>query len=328
MGPSGDEHGPETLIGVGASAGGVEALTALVRALPGNLPAAVFVVLHVAPAGTSALAEILDRSGPLPAAPGHDGERVQAGRIYVAPPDCHLLVQDNTVRLSHGPRENGHRPALDPTLRSLARSGRRIAGVILSGTRDDGTAGLASIKAARGLALVQAPEEAAYDGMIRSALAHVDVDAVLPVADIGEHLVRFSSTGKAMNADANAHPSDAGSTQSTRYTCPDCGGHLHREQHGEVVAYVCEIGHRYSPASLDGEQAVVVETALWTATRLLGDRSALLNEMHERALARGQERTATSFRAQADEALRAQATIRELIESGRLPTAGGEGGEA
>src|SRR3712207_6131155 len=104
------------------------------------MPAAVFVVLHVAPAGTSALAQILDRSGPLPATPAEEGAEIVGGCIYVAPPDRHLLVEDGVIRLSHGPRENGHRPAVDPTFRSLARSGRRVAGVILSGTRDDGTA--------------------------------------------------------------------------------------------------------------------------------------------------------------------------------------------
>src|SRR3712207_2095539 len=159
------------LIGVGASAGGVEALTTLVRNLPADLPAAVFVVLHVSPSGTSALAQILHRAGPLPAHAATDGAPIEAGRIYVAPPDRHLLVEDGAVRLTSGPRENGHRPAIDPLFRSLALYGERAIGVILSGTRDDGTQGLLRIKAAGGRVLAQDPEEALYDAMIRSATA-------------------------------------------------------------------------------------------------------------------------------------------------------------
>ena len=186
------EHA-RVLTGVGASAGGVQALIALVRELPPQMPAALLVALHVSRANTSALAAILQRAGPLAATTATDGTVPLAGCIYVAPPDRHLLLHDGVLELSAGPPEHGHRPAIDPMFRSLAGLGAWATGVILSGTQDDGTAGLGAIKAAGGRALVQAPEEAAYDGMIQSAIANVEVDAVLPVAEIAARLVRFAN---------------------------------------------------------------------------------------------------------------------------------------
>ena len=320
---------PRTLIGLGASAGGVEALSALVGALPRDLDAAVFVVLHVSPVGTSVLADILDRAGPLPARAAVDGERIAPRHIYVAPPDRHLLLEDGVVRLSSGPRENGHRPAVDPTFRALAVHDGRCIGVILSGTRDDGTQGLAHIKAAGGTALVQDPQEAAYPGMVASAMANVDVDAVLSVAGLGVELARLTHDPPNMPTNpppAPPVPDPTGDPDetSTRYTCPECGGHIHRERAGQVVRFLCEVGHAYSPESLDGEQATAVEGSLWTASRLLGDRRALLNEMAERAAARGHARSAAGFRAQAEEAHRAGEAVRALLESGRLRTAAAE----
>jgi two-component system chemotaxis response regulator CheB len=325
---TGDPSGPARarhVVGIGASAGGVEALTGLVRELPDDLPAAVLVVLHVSPAGTSVLPLILDRAGPLPCATAEDGEPLRPGRIYVAPPDRHLLVDGGHVQVAVGPRENGHRPAVDPLFRSLARFGPAATGVILSGTRDDGTEGLAAIKEAGGTALVQAPDEAVYDGMVRSALSHVDVDAALPVAELAAEIVRLSGE------EASPMPTDdpamgpARAESSTRYTCPECGGHLTRQERRELIRYRCEVGHEYGPDSLDGEQATAVEAALWTAIRLLGDRATLLDEMAARAQRAGHGRSADRFRNQAVEARHAGLAVRTLLEHGRVPTGGGTG---
>ena len=182
------------IVVVGASAGGVEALTNLVAALPADLPASLFVVLHVPATGTSTLPDILSRSGPLPASHAKDGEPIEQGRVYVAPPDHHLLLRDDHVHLARGPRENGHRPAVDPLFRSAAwEHSTRVVGVVLSGALDDGTAGLLAIKARGGVAVVQQPEDALYAGMPNNAIEHVEVDHVLPAAAIAGMLARLAA---------------------------------------------------------------------------------------------------------------------------------------
>jgi two-component system chemotaxis response regulator CheB len=180
---------------VGASAGGVEALVALVRSLSPDLDAAVLVVLHVSPTGTSLLPSILDRAADLPVKGAAHGDRLAPGHVYVAPPDHHLLINDGRVALTQTPRENGHRPAIDATMRTAAQAfdGASV-GIVLSGARDDGTAGLLAIKDAGGIAIVQDPEEALYPSMPRSAIDHVEVDAVLPVTRIGDWLNALPST--------------------------------------------------------------------------------------------------------------------------------------
>jgi two-component system chemotaxis response regulator CheB len=180
------------LIVVGASAGGVQALQALVAQLPRDLPASVVVVLHLMADGASVLDDILDRAGPLPAAQAHDGERLERGRIYVAPPDFHLLLRGSSLHLSAGPRENGHRPAIDPLFRGAARAyGPRVIGVVLTGTLDDGTDGLRLIKERGGATVVQDPDDAAFADMPRSAIRHVDPDRVVPLAEMGAVLLEL-----------------------------------------------------------------------------------------------------------------------------------------
>ena len=179
------------VIVVGASAGGVEALLGLVGALPSDLDAAVGIAIHVPENPTSVLPGILSRNGHLPAEHANDGEPLCHGRIYVAPPGHHLLFKRRTVRAVNGPPENGHRPSVDPLFRTAARAhGRRVVGVILSGALDDGTAGLSTVKALGGAALVQDPKEALFAGMPTSALEHVDVDFVGSVEAIAAELVR------------------------------------------------------------------------------------------------------------------------------------------
>jgi two-component system, chemotaxis family, protein-glutamate methylesterase/glutaminase len=169
------------IIVVGASAGGVEALVSLVDGLPADLPASVFVVLHVRASRTSGLARILERRGDLEAAAPTDGEPIRPGRIYVAPADNHLLVKPGFVRVVRGPKENGRRPAVDPLFRTAARAyGPRVIGVVLSGSLDDGTAGLRSINRAGGVAVVQEPDDAIFPDMPQSVIENVDVDQVVP----------------------------------------------------------------------------------------------------------------------------------------------------
>jgi len=180
------------IVVIGASAGGVEALAALVRRLPSDLPAAMFVVLHLSPEHKSVLPQILSSAGPLAAKHARNGETILPNRIYVARPDHHLLVHEDHVRVVRGPRENGHRPAIDPLFRTAAYTfGARVIGIVLSGALDDGTAGLAAIKGQGGLAIVQDPDDALVDAMPRSALENVDVDHVLSITELGKVLPRL-----------------------------------------------------------------------------------------------------------------------------------------
>jgi two-component system, chemotaxis family, protein-glutamate methylesterase/glutaminase len=320
------DHG---IVVVGASAGGVEALADLAASLPGDLPAAVFVVLHLPATGTSALPEILGRHGPLPAGHVRDGEPIQPGQIYVAPPDHHVLLRTGHVHLSRGPRENGHRPAIDPLFRSAAREyATRVVGVVLSGALDDGTGGLLAIKSRGGIAVVQDPADALYPGMPGNALQHVEVDHVLPAAAMGELLVRLIAD----SAEAPADPAPTGMRvevemegfsleafegdhpgRPSGFSCPDCHGVLWAIRDGGLERYRCRVGHAWSPESLLTQQSEALEAALWIALRSLEERAALARRLAEPARRRGHRITATRFEEQAAEAQQAARLVRDLL---------------
>jgi two-component system chemotaxis response regulator CheB len=181
------------IVVIGASSGGLEALTEIIAGLPDDLPAALFIVVHVPAQGTSLLPEILGRRGRLPAKHAKDGEAFQAGHIYVAPPDFHLLLREGRTQVVRGPRENNHRPAIDPLFRSAAQAyGARTVGIVLSGALDDGAAGLLAIKNRGGIAVVQDPQDASFPDMPRAALAAVPVDYCLPKTEIARVIVDVS----------------------------------------------------------------------------------------------------------------------------------------
>ena len=316
------------VVTVGASAGGVEALRALVAGLPPNYPGAVLVVLHVPRQGPSALPTILSRYGPLPAATAVEGEELRAGRIYVAPNDRHLLVLDGRVRLSRGPAENGHRPAIDPLFRSAARAfGERVIGVVLSGARDDGAAGLASIAARGGTTVVQDPDEALYPWMPRAALTHVTPDHIAPAAKLGGLIAGITAMDlpdcpdQADDSllDAEVAISELGPTTAEQldavpagFGCPSCGGSLFQLGSRPLPRYRCRIGHAWSPESLLDEQAVALEGALWMALRALEEKSALSHRMATTS-AYGATTARARFHDLARDAEAAGATIRQLI---------------
>jgi two-component system chemotaxis response regulator CheB len=239
--------------------------------------------------------------------------------VYVAPPDHHLLVSDGHVELTKTPRENGHRPAIDPTMRSAARhyDGGTV-GVVLSGSRDDGTMGLAAIKAAGGLAVAQEPTEALYSSMPTSAIENVDVDAVLSLERIPDWIMHQREPGHRRHSDIEdpqdqqdgPHPPGEG----TRFTCPDCGGVLFERHEGNLERFQCSVGHVFSIESLSSAQAEALEGALWAAVRSLEDRASLLGRLATRARGHGHPRSADTFERQAREALERAATIREAIQ--------------
>jgi two-component system, chemotaxis family, protein-glutamate methylesterase/glutaminase len=292
---------PRDLVVIGASAGGIEALRRVIGVLPPDLPAAVCVVLHVSASSPSALGGILDRAGRLPCRSADDGDALVAGEILVAPPDHHLVVEGDQVRLTVGPRENNHRPSVDALFRSAAEAAReRVIGVVLSGMRDDGTAGLAVIKANGGLALVQDPADALHPGMPQSAAAHVAIDASLNCEDLGAAITRAVRGADPPGSSAGAPEAVAGKALVT--VCPECGGVLSERLEAGVPRWECHVGHLYSPSSLNTAQGTGVERALWTATRMLRDRAALLRRMADQAQARAQARFEQSLRDRAVEA--------------------------
>jgi two-component system chemotaxis response regulator CheB len=285
------------VIVVGASAGGVQALQGLVAQLSPELPAAVVVVLHLMSAGTSVLHDILDRAGPLPATQARDGEELERGHVYVAPPDYHTLLRGSVIHLSPGPRENGHRPAIDPLFRSAARAyGSRVIGVVLSGTLDDGTDGLRLIKQRGGATVVQDPDDAAYSDMPESAIRYVGPDRIVPLAEMGAILFELIDAPldppPEKGEDPGSQPIDLVEVEfgrepiegdATLLTCPDCGGVMLERSEGGVIRFACQVGHAYSPESLDEEQGEALESALWTAIRTLEERADLLRRMARRA---------------------------------------------
>lgn len=320
------------VIVIGASAGGVEALRALVAGLPVDLPAAVLVVLHVPPYGGSVLPAILTRSGPLPARhPDHE-QPLTEGQIWVGAPDHHLALVDDHIVLTRGPRENGLRPAVDVLFRSAARAkGSRVIGVVLSGVLDDGTAGLTAIAARGGVTVVQDPSDALYPGMPISAIEHVTVDHVVALSDMPELLVKLCKEEvvdedpeitplMAIEADMALMDGDA-MNQTDRpgrpsgFSCPDCNGVLWEIHDGELVRYRCRVGHAWSAESLLGEQSEQLDSALWMALRGLEEKAALARTLSERALERDSPLTADRFTEQAEDASRAAGLIRSMLEA-------------
>jgi two-component system chemotaxis response regulator CheB len=228
------------VIAIGGSAGSVEVIRRICRELPDDLPACVLITVHVADGGRNLLAGILDRAGPLPASTAVDGEPAECGRIYVAPAQSHLIIDDGCLRLGRGPRENMARPAIDPLFRSAGISaGSRAIGVLLSGLLNDGASGLADLKRCGGVTVVQNPMDAVEGEMPRTALRASDVDYRAPAADLAALLVRLANEapGPAVPPPASValevaiamgRPSDSRLmteiADSVPLSCPGCGG--------------------------------------------------------------------------------------------------------
>lgn len=315
------------IIVIGASAGGLAALTDLARGLPRDLPAAIFIVVHTSPDNPSVLPQILGRAGPLPAATAVDREPIVPGRIYIAPPDHHLILKRTHVRVARGPKENGFRPAVDPLFRTAAHvHGPRVIGVILSGGLDDGTHGLALIVQHGGLAIVQDPQEAVVPSMPMSALQAVAVHRVLRAADIGPALARFVHDPPidAMFAPRDDPPDVAEVGDSlqlhtppgtpSRFTCPECGGALWESPaDSPVLRFRCHVGHGYTAEALLADQSGNLEATLWSALRALEEQAALYRRMVARTDGAGLAVIAGKYAAARDDAEQRAAALRALL---------------
>lgn len=317
---------------VGASAGGVEALTTLVGGLPADLDAAICVVLHFPAGAESRLADILSRAGPLAAIQARGGERLTKGKIFVAPPDCHLIVRGGHISVVRGPHENGLRPSIDVLFRSAAVShGPRTVAVVLSGARDDGVAGASAVGARGGCVFVQSPEEARFPGMPAETVSRDHPDRVLPLAELApaitnavrrlsEEVPMSENDGDEMSLETKYATLDAGVLEryappgeSSGYSCPACGGVLWELEDPDLLRYRCRVGHAYTADSGVEGQSETIEAALWTALRALQERAQLCERLAARLADRGADRSRGRFEALAGEAREQAETIRRVL---------------
>jgi two-component system chemotaxis response regulator CheB len=318
------------LVVIGASAGGIEALKVVAAALPADLPAAVCVVLHTAPDSPGVLGDILNRAGALRAANALNGERLQHGRIYVAPPDRHLLIEPGVIRVTKGPTENRFRPAVDPLFRSAAQVyGPAAVGVILTGNLDDGTAGLWALKQLGGIAIVQDPGDAMYPSMPHNAMQHTKVDYSVPLHEMAPLIGRVVATApdlvkgdygvpEHINVEVNIakeqNAIDAGIEQAgtpSSFACPECHGVLLQLKEAGRVRFRCHTGHAYSVESLLAGVSSGIEEALWNAIRALEEGSLLLTELSQHIHQHSAE-AAAEFSRRSSEAHRHSNVIRQL----------------
>jgi two-component system, chemotaxis family, protein-glutamate methylesterase/glutaminase len=323
---------------IGASAGGVQASTKLIAGVPAHLPAAVFLVIHISAHSPGVLPQIIGRASRLPVAHGIDGEEIRPGRIYVAPPDLHLAIEKNRVRLLHGPKENLHRPSIDTLFRSAARwAGPRTIGVVLTGARDDGTVGMRAIQKRGGITIVQDPLEAPFPSMPMNVMKDIDVDYSLPLRDIARQLAILS---RQPANEEGAYPVSEDVEIETRIaqqqmegdellasveklgkisrlTCPDCQGALWEISDEDILRFRCHVGHALSADSLNEGQGEMLETALWSAVRALEEQLILARRIIERARRANHIRAVRLFEERARQAEAHGSAIRELLLSGK-----------
>jgi two-component system, chemotaxis family, protein-glutamate methylesterase/glutaminase len=321
---------PSSLVVVGASAGGVEPLREIISALPADLAAAVVVVLHV-PREGSRLPEILTRAAQMPAAHATSGEPLAAGRIYVAPPDRHLLVRDGRAVVVRGPRENSARPAIDPLFRSAALEfAARTVAVVLSGVRNDGALGARAISEQGGCVIVQDPADADFPGMPESAIARDHPDRVLPATAIAPAIVkavqRLSQEAPVSENERDEMALETRYAELDRdtveqwdppgtpspFSCPACGGVLWEVDDG-LQRFRCRVGHAYTADGVLDEESEEIDKALWAAYRALQERADLSTRSATRARERGSRGVAERFDEQAGASLDQAELIRSIL---------------
>jgi two-component system chemotaxis response regulator CheB len=299
------------ILAIGTSAGGFEALRFLAREFPQDFPAAVLVTIHLSSQFRSSLDAILTQSGPLPASFAQDGEKLEKSHIYIAPPERHLLVESENLRLGSGPRENNSRPALDPLFRSVGLCcGPRAIGAVLTGTLGDGAAGLSALKQCGGITVVQDPADASYPEMPTSALAASKPDHLIglvgmpalfqklvrlpagqptPLPEGIEYEVKVASGGR-----GSMNEMDRIAKRSV-LACPDCHGIMWEMKEGDLIRYRCHVGHAYSAELMSLALDENLTRALGSALRALDERIAVAKKLETQARETGRTRAAESW---------------------------------
>ena len=304
------------IVVVGASAGGIEVLQTLLSALPWNFPAAIFIVLHTSEGSPGLLPEILNRSSKLPVLYAVHDAPILPSRAYVAPAgQCHMLLERGKILLRAGPRENRNRPSIDGLFRSASYAyGSQVIGVILTGNLDDGSAGLADIKARGGLAIAQDPEDAMAPSMPASAIESTEVDFVLPVGKIGPKLVELAASETLGQLQPISNGGGDVAAPGQTYACPECGGVLQQVQESNMLRFRCRVGHMYSPDSLMADQTEGVERALWAAIRSMEEQAEFSDRLAASSRQKKRTRLARRFTEKAQANRKDAASLRELLQ--------------
>lgn len=319
------EEGP--LIVIGGSAGALKSLLQILSVLPVDFQAAMMIVLHMAE-GATGLATVLESHSQLPVRDARDGEPLQAGVIVVGVHNSHLMLQDGHLWLHRGPRENRHRPAIDPLFRSAARFyGPRVTGVLLSGLQDDGVAGLIRIQKAGGHTIVQSPSEALYPDLPRAALSHLTPDQVLTAAEIGSRIVELAkatvpAVGESLSSDLDVQsrsPVSVPEHPPEPFTCPTCHGNLWKVSESDFEMYRCRIGHVFTVDSLGAAVDQAVESSLWTAIRSLEEGAVVANNLARKANLDRLPAARHAHEERARELLSHSQVLRDLIEGNLKP---------
>ena len=317
------------IVVVGASMGGLDALSKLAASLPADFPACILVVQHSAPRSPALIAEILSSRGPLPAVTAQDGMPLERGRIFVAPPDRHLVVTPDGIGVLFGARENRSRPAIDPLFRTAGvLYGSRVTGVILTGTLDDGASGLLAVYRCGGRTIVQSPADAAFPEMPQNALRAVPAAMQVDLAQLGAALTTIVAEPAppspqvpgVLRMEAELTLGARGSDDwhqipgsATGYTCPDCRGSLKQIDEGGIIRYRCRVGHAYSYREMLREKEQSVEQALWVAMQTLEERAQMLDGLASRGEVETLE--GSEFAAQSLATRSHIGRLRELLEN-------------
>jgi two-component system, chemotaxis family, protein-glutamate methylesterase/glutaminase len=320
------------IIVMGASSGGVDAFKKVIAGLPPDLDAAIFIVWHISPDTTGVLPSVLNKLGSLPASNAKDFDQIKAGHIYVAPPDKHLLLEGDHVRVTKGPKENRFRPAVDPLFRSAAyHFGNRVIGVVLSGALDDGTSGLWTIKERGGITIVQDPVDAMVPDMPLNALKAVNIDYTLPAVEIGPLLVELSSERikeiKYRNNEENkktemelqvASQDNPNNTffelgKLSPFSCPDCKGVMGIIKDGNLIRYRCHTGHAYTADTLLAAITEKTENTLWNVMREMQETVMMLNHIGDHFAENNHPHEAAKYFQKAKEALQRLEQVRTLL---------------